>query len=103
MRLLLLGSAVMVPLVAGCGGAAYQPRPSPRLQVVADGAGFALTRDGQRYSVGMFGSGLEDAVKGNPRAEKEVSSYQSKSIGGFVLGLTGSLAAAGGVSLLVGN
>jgi hypothetical protein len=100
---LCLAGALLVPALTGCGGVAYHPRPSPRLQVVAEGSGIALARDGRTYSIGMFGSGLEDAVKGNPRAEKEAASYQSKSIGGFVLGLVGSLGTAGGVGLLVGN
>lgn len=104
MRLSLhLTAALLVPALAGCGATAYHPRPSPRLQIVADGGSIVLTRDGRTYPVGMFGSGLEDAVKGNERAEKEVSSYQSKTIGGFVLGLVGSLGSAGGVGLLVGN
>jgi len=103
MRLSLCISALLLAPLAGCGTAAYHPRPSPRLSVVADGGSIALARNGRTYPIGMFGSGLEDAVRGNPRAEKEVSSYQSKSIGGFVLGLTGSLGTAGGVALLVGN
>lgn len=100
---LCLTGALLVPALAGCGGAVYHPRPSPRLSLVPEGSGVALARDGRTFPVGMFGSGLEEAVKGNPRAEKEAASYQSKSIGGFVLGLVGSLGTAGGVGLLVGN
>ncbi|APR86131.1 Twin-arginine translocation protein TatA [Minicystis rosea] len=94
---------IMVPALAGCGASGYRPHTSPRLQMVSDGSGLALARDGHTYSIGMFGSGLEDAVRGNARAEKEVSTYQAKTVGGFVVGLLGSLASAGGVGLLVGN
>ena len=96
-------ASILVPVLAGCGGAGYRPQTSPRLQVVADGGSLALMRDGHTYSVGMFGSGLEDAVRGNARAEKEVASYQAKSVGCFVVGILGSLASAGGAGLLIGN
>ncbi|MFT3768102.1 MAG: hypothetical protein QM820_21845 [Minicystis sp.] len=98
-----LAALVLVPALAGCGSTAYRPHASPRLQVVSDGGGLALARDGETFSLGMFGSGLEDAVKGNARAEKEASSFQSKTVGGFVVGMLGSLASAGGAALLVGN
>jgi hypothetical protein len=98
-----LFALAFAPAVAGCGPAAYVPRPSPRLQVVADGGGVALSRNGRSYSIGMFGSGLEEAVQGNRRAEEEVKSYQTKSVAGFVVGLLGSGASAGGAGWLVAN
>lgn len=103
MRLLHGLALLTAPALAGCGTTAYIPRQSPRLQVVGDGASMVLVRDGRRYPVGAFGSGLEDAVRGNARAEKEAESYQAKSVAGFVLNLGGSLAAGAGVGVLVGN
>lgn len=92
---------MLLPALTGCGGLAYQPRPSPRLAVVHDGSGIALTRDGQRFPLGMFGAGLDDAVRGNPRAEEEAQRYANKSIAGFVLNIFGSGASAGGVAWIV--
>jgi hypothetical protein len=96
-----LAPFVLAPLLAGCGGLSYQPRPSPRLAVVHDGTGLALWKNGQRYPVGMFGAGLDDAVRGNPRAEEEAQKYANKNIAGFVLNIFGSGASAGGAAWII--
>lgn len=95
--------ALLVPALVGCGGAVYQPRPSPRLQVVSDGGGFALAKNGRIVSIGFLGGDLDEAVKGNARAEAEAKSFQAKSAAGFVLGLVGSLAGGAGAAVVVGN
>jgi hypothetical protein len=92
-----------LPTLTGCGAAIYHPRPSPRIQVTSEGSSLVLLKDGHTFGTGIFGSGIEEAVKGNARAEEEAHSYQTKGTAGFVLGLLGSLTSAGGAGLIVGN
>lgn len=90
-----MGGAV---LLGGCGGAVYQPRPSPRIQVVPEGGGVTLVKNGQIQPLGFFGGGLEDAVRGNPRAEEEARTFGSKTVAASVLGILGvGTAVAGGI------
>jgi hypothetical protein len=93
---------VASPLVTGCA-TTYVPRPSPRVQVVAEGSSLALVKDGRSYPFNRFGGGLEDAVQGNPQAEAEARSFRDKTISGFVLSTVGAVAAGVGAGVLVGN
>ena len=95
--------APALPALTGCGASLYHPRPSPRIQVTSEGSSLVLLKDGHTYGTGIFGNGIEDAVKGNARAEQEAHAYQSKGTAGFVLGLLGSLTSAGGAGLVVRN
>lgn len=95
--------ALLAPELAGCGASIYHPRPSPRIQVTSEGSSLVLVKNGRSYGTGIFGNGIEEAVKGNARAEEEAHTYQSQGTAGFVLGLLGSLTSAGGAALLVGN
>ena len=95
--------ASLLPALVGCGGAVYQPRPSPRLQFVTSSNGLALAKNGRTIALGVLGGDLDEAVQGNPRAEEEARSYQSKAIAGFVIGLGGSIAAGVGTGVIVGN
>jgi hypothetical protein len=96
---LLLASTVL----GGCGASVYTPRPSPRIQIVPEGSSPVLVRDGRRYSVSMFGGGLEEAVQGNAQAEEEARSYKAKGVTGFVFATLGSICGGVGAGLLVGN
>src|ERR1700733_3451935 len=88
-------SLVAAPALGGCA-TTYHPRPSPRIVVVPEGSSIALEKNGHVYSMGIFGSGLEEAVQGNAQAEDEAASYRSKGAAGFVLGLLGGLTAGAG-------
>jgi len=90
-----LGSWLLVCLVTtGCGTTAYEPARSPRIAMVSG----AYVRDGTRYSAG-FASGLEEAVRGNPRAEDEARSAHGLMIGGFVVTIAGATAAGTGAAV----
>lgn len=93
---------LVVPALAGCG-AVYPPRPSPRLAVVAEGASFTILKNGKAHPVGFLGGDLDEVVRGNPRAEEEVSTFQKKSIAGFTFGILGSVATGAGAAVVVGN
>ncbi len=81
----------------------YNPRPSPRIQVVPDGSQIALLKNGHRYGTGVLGGAVEEAVEGNPEAEEEARTYRQRGIAGFVLSTVGSVTAGVGAGLLVGN
>lgn len=59
-----------------------------------------LVRDGQAYSVGFFGGGVEDAVQGNPVAEEHASTFKTLMIAGWALYIGGVGSGIGGVALL---
>lgn len=74
----------------------YVPARSPHLAVTQHAGGFTYIRDGQRFSGGLIGGGLEDAVRGVPRAEDAARSYARETgwglgtaLGGAGLMLTG--------------
>jgi hypothetical protein len=98
-------ACVLAPSLAlgGCGGSVYIPRPSPRIQVVPEGTSIGLVKDGRRYSFGPFGGDVEEAVKGNPRAEEEARTYKSQSIASFVLSTLGGVGAGVGFGVLIYN
>src|SRR5262245_46292976 len=104
MRSVCLAGALLVsPVLGGCGGAAYTPRPSPRIQVVPDGTSLVMVKNGRTYPFGPFGGSLDEAVQGNPRAEEEAHTYRTRSITGFVLSTVGTVGAGVGAGLIVGN
>jgi hypothetical protein len=102
-----LGSAVLPCALAasvalgGCGGAVYMPRPSPRIQMVPEGTSLVLVKDGRRYAMGPFGGDVDEAVRGNARAEEEAKSYRDKSIAAFVLSTLGGVGTGVGAGLLI--
>lgn len=104
-----LGSAVLPCALAaslalgGCGGAVYMPRPSPRIQIVPEGTSLTLVKDGRRYAMGPFGGDVDEAVRGNARAEEEAKSYKDKSIAAFVLSTLGGVGTGVGAGLLIYN
>jgi hypothetical protein len=68
--------------------------------VIQEGGSLTLVRDGQAYSVGLFGGGLEDAVAGNPVAEDHAATFKTLTIAGWSLYLAGLGSSIGGVYLL---
>lgn len=78
----------------------YVPAQSPRVGTVWRDGSMAYYRDGVEYPSGLFLEGVEDAVKGNPRAEAEARTAKHLMIGGWSCEL-GALGALGtGVGLL---
>lgn len=100
---LLAGVLVAAPAIAGCGGVPYNPRPSPRIQVVPDGSSLSLVKNGKSCPMNLFGGCLEETVRGNPQAEAEASSYKSKGVAGFIFSTLGTVSAGVGAGVLVGN
>jgi hypothetical protein len=97
------GALLALPLLAACSVSAYTPRPSPRIQVTTEGNSIALVKSGRKYAVNVLGGELEEAVSGNPEAEAEARSFRNKLVTGFVLSTIGTVGAATGAGLLVGN
>ena len=78
----------------------YEPARSPRVAVVQDTGGLAYVRDGVHYSHGLTGNGLQDAVRGSPRAEHEAVLYSRKLGWGFGMGMAGLGVMIGGLAAL---
>jgi hypothetical protein len=88
-------AAIAFALLLEACSSSYQPARSPRIAVIQEGGAPTLVRDGQSFSVGLFGGGLEDAVQGNPTAEGHASTYKTLTIAGYscyVAGLGSSIA-----------
>jgi len=90
------------PALAGCA-TTYVPRPSPRVQVLAEGGSVVVVKNGRTHSLSMFSGGLEDVVAGNPEAEAEARSFHTKTVTGFVLSTLGAVSAGVGSGFLVEN
>jgi hypothetical protein len=88
----------LVACTTACSSA-YIPQPGPRLSVVVDGGSLAYVRDGQKYPGGFLGGDIEDAVKGNPRAEEYAHDYKSGMVTGFALSMLGVGGMVGGLTL----
>jgi hypothetical protein len=80
----------LLALVCTCAcSSAYEPVRSPRIAVVMDGGTPTAVRDGTHYGNFAFGTGLVNAVQGNPRAEVQARIGRNLMIGGFVLDIVG--------------
>ena len=77
-----------LPIIQGCSSS-YQPARSPRIVTVIDGGGPAFVKDGIDYGGPLFGGGVVDAVRGNPRAEGEARTGRNLTIAGFVVDMAG--------------
>ena len=86
-------------LVCSCSSG-YEPARSPRIAIVVEGGSPAFVKDGTRSGSTLFGGGLVDAVRGNPRAEEQARIARNLTIGGFVLDLAGFGSEVGGVVAL---
>jgi hypothetical protein len=78
---------------------AYIPQPGPRLSVVMESGSLAYMRDGKKYEGGMLGGDIEEAVRGNPRAEQYAHDYKSGMVTGFALSMLGIAGMAGGLTV----
>ncbi len=80
----------VVALLAACSSH-YIPRSRGRVGVVMQGGAPAYVRDGEVHAHGFFGAGLEDAVRGNPAAERDAAEYHDRMRDGFVAAIVGSV------------
>ena len=67
----------------------YEPARSPRIATVIDGGQPTFVKDGVHFGSQVWGTGLVDAVHGNPRAEHHARVGRNLIAGGFVLSLVG--------------
>jgi hypothetical protein len=77
-------------MVVACSSS-YVPQSRGRVAVTIQGGTFEYVRDGQHYPHGFFGSGLEDAVAGNPRAAQSAHEYHDRVLDGTIAAVVGSL------------
>lgn len=59
----------------------------------------AYVRDGKKYEGGMLGGDIEEAVRGNPRAEQYAHDYKSGMVTGFALSMVGIAGMVGGLTV----
>ena len=80
----------VVALLAACSSH-YIPRSRGRVGVVMQGGAPAYVRDGEVHPHGFFGGGLQDAVRGNPAAERDAAEYHDRLRDGFIAAIVGSV------------
>jgi hypothetical protein len=96
-------ATVALALVSAACSSSYQPARSPRISVIQEGGSPTLVRDGQSFSVGLFGGGIEEAVRGNAAAEEHATSYKTLSIAGWSVYVAGIGSSVAGLYLLADN
>ena len=96
------GFVVLLGLVfaEGCTSS-YEPAKSPRIATVVAGGQPTFVKDGVQFGSQVWGTGLVDAVHGNPRAEHHARVGRNLIAGGFVLGLVGLGSEIGGLVVAV--
>jgi hypothetical protein len=93
--------ATLAPFALGCS-ASYRPLASPRVSLVMEGGQYAYVRDGNEYSGGLLGGDIEEAVRGNEKAEEYAHEYKNGMLTGFLLTLLG-LAGVGTGAAITGE
>jgi hypothetical protein len=84
----------------GCASS-YEPAKSPRIATVIEGGQPTFVKDGVHFGSPVWGTGLLDAVHGNPQAEHHARVGRNLIAGGFVLGFVGLGAEIGALAVLV--
>jgi len=97
---LVVGLAFSVSFSAAGCSSSYEPARSPRIVTLVEGGTPKFVRDGERIGSPAFGSGLVDAVHGNPEAERHARIARNLIVGGFVLDIAGLGAEVGGLAVL---
>lgn len=92
--------SIALALCTEACSSSYQPARSPRIAVIQEGGTPTLVRDGQKFSVGLFGGGLVDAVQGNPVAEEHASTYKTLTIAGYSVYVAGIGSSVAGLYLI---
>jgi hypothetical protein len=96
------GLVVLLTFACGQGCASsYQPVKSPRIATVVAGGQPTFVKDGVHFGSQVWGTGLVDAVHGNPQAEHHARVGRNLIAGGFVLSLAGLGSEIGGLAVLI--
>src|SRR5690606_1430776 len=87
-----LMAAVALTALVACSSN-YHPVRSPRISTKMDSGGVVFVKDGREHRMGLIGSGLGEAVQGNPAAEEQARAFRNNMITGWTfygvgLGLT---------------
>jgi hypothetical protein len=70
-------------LASGCATGTYEPRRSPHITQTGD---MDYVRDGRHHSLGLFASGAESLVEGQPAAEQSMARFRRyNTLAGFFL------------------
>jgi hypothetical protein len=69
----------------------YIPHRPGRVSVVMQGGTWAYVRDGESHPHGFFGSGLQEAVRGNPAAAADADEYHDRMRDGFIATILGAV------------
>jgi len=92
-----------VMFIGGCLSSNYKPKSTSRVSVVMHQNEIAYVRNGRMHKHGFLGSGLIDAVRGNPRAERAARSFHERlrdgliaTVGGLVCSTIAMVVAAKG-------
>jgi hypothetical protein len=85
-----------------CVSTSYVPAKSPHAAVILNSSTPAVYKDGREYGDVFFG-GIEEAFRGNPRAEDEARTAHHLMVGGLLLDVAGLGALVGGTSLVATN
>jgi len=89
--------ALMTALALTACSSEYMPQSRGRVAVTMRSGAQAYVRDGKVYEHGFLGSGLEEAVQGNPRAMQAASEYTDRMKFGLLGVLGGMVCSIGGV------
>lgn len=89
--------ALLAVFATACG-TTYTPAYSDRIAYVTGGSGYApaLVVRENRFRLGPFGGDVDEAVRGVPRAEAEMATFQSEQTAGTIVALAGILALPAG-------
>jgi hypothetical protein len=85
-------------LMQGCSSS-YEPARSPRIETVIEGGQPTFVKDGVHFGSPVWGTGLVDAVQGQPQAEHHARVGRNLIVGGFVLDLFGLGSEIGAVAV----
>lgn len=85
---------------AGCSSR-YMPYSQGRVSTVMQDGKINYVRDGRVYRHGFLGSGLVDAVRGNPAAERAANTYYRRNRDGLLISLGGLVCAMASSAYLI--
>jgi hypothetical protein len=95
-RLVPVDGLVVCALTLPACSTGHVPARSPHVAVIVEHGSLTYVREDQHFPMGFLGSGLADAVQGDPRAEHEANLYTKElswglgsALGGLGLAITG--------------
>lgn len=85
------GVALVASALLGACNSSYMPRSRGRVAVMLQNGVPTYVRDGQQHPHGWFGSGLVEAVAGNPAAERAANEYHDRLLDGVIVTTLGAV------------